>query len=503
MKNIIIITLCAIICFVECSCSKDFLNKTDPTKIGTDVFYKTQTELEQAVNGVYGQLQGIINNQWLFNELPSDNTSVDFNPGDRGQAPSIEAFEFWNYNSGTGNIDQMYNQYYNALFNINTALVKLKNIGTSAISDSIKAQFEGQLKFLRGYYYFELTQYFGDVILITEPLDVPSKAWDYSREPQSTIYTQIETDLKDAVMLLPVKYNAANVGRVTRGAALTLLGKVYLTEKKYPDAVSSLSQVLPLGYSLVPGYADVFDPQKKNGPESIFEIQYQGGNDLGEWSSFIYTFGPRLSQGAVTGWPQSNPGGWNIPTNDMIAAYEPGDLRKNASIGLNFKSPITGDVVPYIKKYDHPHTIYGRTDDDWPVLRYSDLLLMLAESINEQTGPTSEAYVYLNQVRQRAGLPQVSGLDKASFRDKVLHERRVELAFENWRWFDLKRTKTPEELTQFLNAYGAAEKADPTVSRQGIPYSNGDYIFQAFENLYPIPSNEILTNSKLTQNAGY
>ena len=489
--------------FTETSCKKDFLNKTDPTQIGTDVFYKNQTQLEQAVNGVYGQLQGIINNQWLFNEIPSDNTTVDFNPGDRGQAPSIEAFEFWTINSGTGNIDEMYINYYNALYNINNAIIKLKNIETNTISDSIKAQFEGQLKFLRGYYYFELVQYFGDVVLITEPLDAPSKAWDYLRAPQAKVYTQIETDLKDAVSLLPIKYNNANVGRVTKGAALTLLGKMYLTQKKYPETISTLQQVLSMGYSLVPNYADAFDPQKKNGSESIFEVQYQGGNDLGEWSSFIYTFAPRLSKGAVTGWAQSNPGGWNTPTRDIIAAYENGDLRKDLSIGLDFKSPITDSVVPYIKKYDHSHTIYGRTDDNWPVLRYSDVLLMLAEAINDATGPTSEAEGYLNLVRKRAGLAPLSGLNQQSFNDKVLKERRVELAFENWRWFDLKRTKSPDELALFLNAYSAREKANPTVSRQGIPYSQLDYVFQGTESLFPIPSNEILINRKLTQNLGY
>lgn len=501
MKKNILFILSAIICLTEFSCKKDFLSKTDPTRVGANDFYKNETELGQAVTGVYGQLQGIINGQWLYNELPSDNTTIDFNPGDRGQAPSIEAFEFWTVNSGTGNINNMYVSYYNALYNINNTLVKLGSATT--ISDSVKAKFEGQLKFIRGYYYFELTQYFGDVILITEPLEVPSKAWDYARVPQAQVYTQIETDLKDAVSMLPARYTGSDIGRATKGAALSLLGKVYLTEKKYPDAVSTLQQVLTLGYSLVPNYADVFDPQKKNGPESVFEIQYQGGNDLGEWSSFIYTFAPRLSKGAVTGWPQSNPGGWNIPTNDMIASYEPGDLRKAASVGLDFKSPITGDVVPYIKKYDHTHSIYGRTDDDWPVLRYSDVLLMLAEAINEQTGPTSDAFGYLNQVRQRAGLPTVSGLDKQAFRDKVLHERRVELAFENWRWFDLKRTQTPEQLTQFLNDYGAIEKANPTVTRQGTPYSSGDYIFQSYEVLYPIPNNEILVNAKLAQNQGY
>ena len=501
MKKNILFILSLISCWTAFSCNKDFLSKTDPTRVGTDVFYKDASELNQAVNGVYGQLQGIINGQWIYNELPSDNTTIDFNPSDRGQAPSIEAFEFWNVNAGTDRINDMYDSYYNALYNINNTLAKLASATT--IADSIKPKFEGQLKFLRGYYYFELTQYFGDVILITEPLEVPSNAWDYERVPQEQVYSQIETDLKDAVSMLPVQYTGADIGRATKGAALSLLGKVYLTEKKYSDAVTTLQQVLPLGYSLMPKYADVFDPQKKNGPESVFEVQYQGGNDLGEWSSFIYTFAPRLSASAVTGWPQSNPGGWNIPTNDIIASYEPGDLRKDASVGLDFKSPITGDIVPYIKKYDHPHAIYGRTDDDWPVLRYSDVLLMLAEAINETTGPTAEALNYLNQVRQRAGIPVVNGLDKDAFRAKILHERRVELAFENWRWFDLKRTQTPDQLTQFLNAYGAIEKANPTVSRQGTPYSTGDYIFQPNEALYPIPNNEILVNNKLTQNPGY
>ncbi len=500
MKNIIIIILGITICFVYSSCKKDFLYNTDPTQIGVDVFYKNQTEINQAVNGVYGQLQDVANNQWIYNELISDNTTVDFNPSDRGQAPSIEAFEFFTVNSGTNNIAWMYTMYYRNLYNINNTLLKLQS---TTLADSIKNPDIGQLKFLRAYHYFELTQYFGDVVLITVPLDQPSKAWDYVRETQVKVYDQIETDLKDAASVLPVKYDAANLGRATKGAALTLLGKVYLTKKQYADAATTLKQVLPLGYALVPSYADVFDPQKKNGPESIFEVQYQGGNDLGEWSSFIYTFAPRLSTGAVTGWPQSVPGGWNIPTKDLIAAYETGDLRKSASVGLDFTSSITGAVVPYIKKYDHVHSIYGRTDDDWPVLRYADVLLMLAETINEQSGPTSEAFGYLNQVRQRAGLLPLSGLDKITFRDKVLNERRVELAFENWRWFDLKRTKTPAELTLFLNAYAAREKADPTVTRQGIPYANTDYIFQDRDALYPIPSNEILINSKLTQNPGY
>jgi len=496
--KVIIIHL--LIIMVTLSCKKDYLDKTDPTKINTGLFYKDAKQVEQAVNGVYGTLQDIANDQWITNELPSDNTTIDFNPGDRGQSDRIEAFEFYTVNDNSTNLNTSYIAYYNSIYNINNTLAKMQ--GATGLTDSIKAVNEGQLKFIRAYLYFELTQYYGDVVLITRPLTQPSEAWTYLRESQSKVYAQIETDLKDAVTGLPIKYQAGHVGRATKGAALSLLGKVYLTEKKYADAATTLSQVLPLGYDLNNDYADAFNPQKKNGIESIFEIQYNASVD-GEWSSFIYTFAPRLSAGAVTGWPQSNPGGWNIPTNDIINAYEPGDKRKDASVGLDFKSPVTGETVPYIKKYNHPHAVYGRTDDNWPVLRYSDVLLMLAEAINEQGAPTTDAYTYLNKVRHRAGLADISGLTQQTFRDTVAHERRVELAFENWRWFDLKRTMTPDELTILLNAYAATEKAHPTVTRQGVPYSNTDYVFSAFEALFPVPANEIIVNPKLTQTPGY
>ncbi len=483
------------------SCSKDFLYKNDPTRISSDVFYKNASEMNQALIGAYSQLQGIVNDQWLLNELITDNTTVDFNTGDRGFAYRHEAFEYWTITSNNVINTDMYNRHYNALYNINTGLMKLK--GATAIPDADKQPFEGQFRFLRAYYYFQLTQYYGEVILIFEPFTDPAKAYEYKRVSAATVYTQIESDLSEAAKLLPATYNSANIGRITKGAALTLLGKVYLTQKKYTEAKTTLNQVLGLGYSLNANYADNFNPAKKNGPESIFEVQYDGASTLGEWSSFIYTFAPRESRGAVTGFQQSNPAGWNIPTKDIIAAYEANDLRKAASIGLNYTRPSTNQVVPYIKKYANPHAVYGRTNDNWPVLRYADALLMLAEAINEESGPTTEAYGYLNQVRQRAGLTALNSLDKITFREAVLKERRVELAFENWRWFDLKRTKTPAELTVFLNNHGAKEKADPTISRQGIPFSATDYIFVANEALYPIPADEILVNKTLTQNTGY
>ncbi len=488
------------LCFVQFSCSDDFLVTTDPTRISSDLFYQNQTQFEQALNGVYGQLQGITTTAYLGQEFISDNTTLDFNPLDRGGAAGWEAFEFSTVNSGNGEIAALWNNHYSAMYNINYALEKL---APSTIDAAAKSAIEGQLKFIRAFHYFNLVRYFGDVVLVTKTLNSPNEAFDLVRSPQAEVYKQIETDLKDAVNLLPVTYPAAGRGRVTKGAALSLLGKVYLTLKRYPEAVTTLKQVLPLGYSLYANYKDNFDPTKKNGVESVFEVQYQGGNDLGEQSNFVYVFAPRLSQGAVTGFANTTPSGRNIPTNDMIAAYEPGDLRKDISLQTSYTLNNVVVNIPFINKYRYPHTITGRSDNNWPVLRYSDVLLMLAEAINEATGPDAEATGYLNQVRKRAGLAELSGLAKDAFRTAVLKERRVELAFENHRWFDLQRTKTPAELAAFMNAYATKEKAKPTVDRGGIAFNALDYVYSDFEYFLPIPAPQILINSKLTQNPGY
>ena len=489
------------LCLLSFSCSDDFLDKTDPTALVAETFYKTETQLMQAVNGVYGQLQPLISNQWQYNEFITDNTTLDFNLGDRGQGPSLEALEFWQINSSTNNISSLYNSIYQSLVNVNTTLFKLA--GTQIDADK-KQQFEGELKFIRAYYYFLLVQYFGEVVIVTEPISSPAEAYLPKREPVAKVYELIESDLTTAIANLPATYDAANIGRATKGAALSLLGKVYLTTHDYARAITTLQQVLPLGYQLLENYGDIFDPANKNNAESIFEIQFQGDNTLGEGSGFIYTFAPRESAGAVINFPGQNGGGWNMPTLDIIAAYEEGDSRKDVSLKEGYTN-LEGDyiAVPFINKYNHPHTIRGVTNDNWPVVRYADVLLMLAEAINEESGPTTEALGYLNQIRVRADLDELSGLDETAFRVAVLKERRLELAFENHRWFDLKRTKTPEELAAFLNAYGAFERSNPTTSRGGIPFSQGDFDFQPYEVLFPIPADQLRINTDLTQNDGY
>ncbi len=487
---------------LACACNESFLDLSDPTAKSSERFYQDQTQVEQAVNGVYSQLQNITNSQYVFAEMPSDNTTVQLNPSDRGQTDRVEAYEFWNVTATNVNIASYYGDTYNTLYNINTILAKMEN---TSFDEARKNQYRGELLFLRAYHYFLLTQYFGDVVLVTEPLEDAADAFELTRSPEEEVYTRIIADLTDASTLLPTKadYPAEDIGRATRGAALSLLGKVYLTRGDYVKAQQTMEQVLSLGYDLLPDYAAVFDPTNKNHVESIFEVQYQGGNNLGEWSNFIYVFAPRDSEGAITGFPTSRPQGWNIPTNDLIAAYEAGDRRKSVSLKEGYTNG-NGDFVPipFINKYNHPHTIVGRTDDNWPILRYADVLLMLAEAINEVSGP-EQAYPYINRVRNRAGLDDLQGKTKESFREAIRQERRVELAFENDRWFDLKRSLSIEALVELLNAHGQRERESPTVDRGGVPFSVADYRFETHEALFPIPDRQLFLNKNLTQNQGY
>ena len=503
MKNLYKVSILIGFLSVASSCKKSFLDLSDPTKKTADKFYQTEDQIKQAVSGAYSSLQDHVNSQFIFAEMPSDNTTIQLNPSDRGQTDRVEAFEFWNVTATNVNIADMYNQSYNALYNINFALSKID--GVTGISDAKKAQYKGELQFIRAYYYFNLVRYFGGVVLITEPLANSSDAFKTARATETEVYAQIIKDLNDAANNLPLKsaYTAADIGRASKGSALGLLGKVYLTMKDYVKAESTLRQVLTLGYSLVNNYADVFATTNKNNSESLFEVQYQGGNNLGEWSSFIYTFAPRNSAGAVTGFPTSRPAGWNIPTKSIIAEFEANDQRKAVALKEGYTNAAGVFVaIPFVNKYNHIHTIQGRTDDNWPVLRYADVLLMLAEVINEQSGP-GNAYTYINQVRKRAGLGDLSGLSQDGFRAAIRHERRVELAFENDRWFDLKRAYTNSQMVTLLNAHGQAEKASPTVDRGGVPFTANDYKFDGYESLYPIPDRQLFLDENLKQNPGY
>src|SRR5690606_28510719 len=276
------------------------------------------------------------------------------------------------------------------------------------------------------------------------------------RSDASQIYDQIIKDLEEAITLLPA--DAGAIGRVTSGAARTVLADVFLGLKRWSDVEQLLLPLTNGQYGLLSNYRDIFDPANKGNREVIFEIQYAEGTSQVLHNYLPYRFIPVLTDPSViTGVSPASTNGdgcYNTPTPDLLDAYEEGDKRLEASIGFySGSSPLIGVVynnTPYIRKYMYPHARYGQTAQNWPVYRYAEVLLMLAEALNEQ-GKTGEALEYLNGVRVRAGLSPLSINDVAGLREKIFKERRIEFAFENKRWRDLVRSGQAVEV---MNNFG-------------------------------------------------
>ena len=417
-------------------------------------------------------------------ELRSDNTTYKYNSNDRGTIWPEYVADFIEENTN-GALSAKYSANYSVIARANQIIALIDGVD---FDESVKNNIKGQAYFLRAFSYFDLVQYFGEVPLHLEPVTT----LDESALPLSSvevIYDQIIADASVAADLLPNK-STQEIGRATSGAAKTLLGNVYIVLKDWSEAETILKTVT--GYSLLPDYEDVFDPASKNNSESVFEIQYKQGTE-GFASNFFYTFlvQPITAEEitAVTGIPEVSRTieGYNIPTPDIIGAYEANDLRKEASIGYISASGVS---YPYIKKYAHAHELTNNTDDNFPVYRYSEVLLFLAEALNEQD-KGSEALPYLNQVRSRAGLGNSAATTQAEIRDAILQERRVELAFENKRWLDLVRSAKAE---QVMKAYGENVKADPQAYYfpEGITVAPASYT--TINLLFPLPASEAALN---------
>lgn len=477
------IKLAAIITLsVMTSCS-DFLDLPSKTTMSSDIFYQTESDFQQAINGAYSLLRDQYSGSdgaWAMGELRSDNTTYVYNPNDRG---TIQA-EFINNFLEEANNSVILHKYvddYSIISNVNYLLGPIDNVN---FDENSKKNIKGQALFLRALCYLDLVQYFGSVPMHLDAVRTLHAAAEPLMSADS-VYDQIIRDATEAAQLLPDK-QTQEAGRATSGAAHMVLANVYINQKKWTEAEQQLKQIT--GYALVPNYADVFDPSNKNNSESIFEVQYKQGNE-GLNSNFFYTF---LAQPitaeetqAITGIPEIARivEGYNIPTPDIINDYEDGDLRKEASIGM---LTAHGKPYPYIKKYCHAHELTGNTDDNWPVYRYSEALLYMAEALNEQ-GRTNEAAQYINQVRRRAGLPDIAATTQAEMRQAIIHERRVELAFENKRWLDLVHYNIADET---MKAFGQRVKNNPNVYYFPKGYSPSPQSFTNIKELFPLPASE-------------
>jgi hypothetical protein len=498
------IILAGVLMMTTSACS-NFLDVTPETSLSSVDFYKSKTDIEQAVGGVYAPLQALYNQDWILNEMRSDNTHFVFNIAQRGPKQDEDPSTFTVENNNTNTTAKWNNNY----LIISRANVILESIDAVEFEQTPKDNLKGQTYFLRAFAYFDLVKNFGGVPIFTKPAD----SYQTTFKPRSgvnEVYDQILSDLAQATTLLPEK-SKQDAGRVTSGSAYTLLGDVYASLNRWQDAEIALTKVTGLGYSLLPNYRDVFSPTNEGNAEIIFDVHYAEGTAQAVSNYLPYKFLPVLSNPAiitgVTPSASNTDGCYNTPTPDLIAAYEDtlADTRFAASIGFHSgPSPLVGVVynnTPYVKKYLFPHSRYRETATNWPVYRYAEVLLLLAEVINEQNRP-NDAVAQLNLVRRRAGLTDIEAVSQSAVREAIIKERRIELAFENKRWRDLVRTG---KAVATMNTYGAQVKANPQKYYYPLGSAPADAAFRVSERdlLYPIPISEIVINPELTQNEGY
>lgn len=492
------------------SCSKDFLQRTPESSITDGSFFKEESHFSQALVGAYASLRGLKGSRaaYVMGEMRSDNTFYEYNPTDRGvQYINMELADGFLDDASSNVTPEMYNSAYVAISRANSIISSSENV-------ELRPEFInpvlGEAKFIRALSYFDLVRYYGGVPLYLSKVTGEADAY-LQRSSAADVYQVIEDDLKDAIAKLP-NPSFPQVGRANKGAAKMLLADVYITQKKFDLAYPELNDLMTMGYDLLNNYADVFRLANKNSVESIFEIQYQQGNQ-GQQSSFVYAFLPITDDASMltgaTG--RVSAGGWNVPTQEMIDTYEAGDERLEGSISIiegtgpvgqmvieAVKSPV-GYVTPpgkrsynFINKFLNPHSLLNNTDDNFPVYRFSEALLAMAETLNE-LDRSSEALPFLNRVRNRAGLGDINTTNKEELRDIILHERRVELAFENKRWHDLVRTGKAIEV---MTANGAYLKA----LFPNLP--SNSYELNQDKLLFAIPLREIQIGN-LEQNRGY
>jgi hypothetical protein len=488
------------------SSCKDFLIENPEVTVAQTDFYKSQGDFEQAVIGAYAPLRNIYNTEWQMTEMRSDNTFFIYDVAQRGPKPVEDLATF---TVETNNAPLM-NYWQNNYLVVSRANQVLVNIDKSTFGQAAKDNLKGQALFLRALAYFNLLNNFGGVPLFVVPPGSYEETFK-TRAAASDISKQVIDDAGAAASLLPSGAGKTDVGRVTSGAAQTLLADMYLTLGVWSKAETALRSVLTMGYSLLPDYSDIYKPSNKGNNEIIFQVNFLEATSQPMYSTFPYAFLPDLADpGVLTGIKpetRNGDGSFNTPTPDIISAYEDSakDKRFAASIGFfTGPSPLVGvtyNNTPYIKKYLHPHALSGQTNQNWIVYRYAEVLLMLAECLNEQNKP-GEALPYINMVRRRAGLPDLLIAGQAELRNKILNERRIELAFENKRWHDLVRKNLAVEV---MNAFGAKVKANPGHYYYAPGNAPPPNAFNVDKNdlLYPIPVTEIVINPELQQNPGY
>ncbi|MEC8739027.1 MAG: RagB/SusD family nutrient uptake outer membrane protein [Bacteroidota bacterium] len=459
-KQLIIIATCLLI--TACS---DFLEVNPPYTQDAENYFERPEDYERALIGAYDLLQGSFLNIWI-GEIASDNAiaggeSVTDTEG-------LHEIENMTHDAVNNELRSIWRWNYAGLTRANYILEFKDKIDFEG-----KDQIIAECKFLRAYYYFQLVKFFGDVPLILNKRLGAQEAKEIDRTPKDQVYAQIENDLRDASATLPSTQIVK--GKITKGAALSLLGKVLLYQNKFEQAASTLDTVIQSNlYTLINDYDKIFSVANEGHSETVFDIEYSG-LEGGSYECLICLEGNaapgfqgiRQYKGPVYGDGNS----YNLPTKELYDYFEATDPRRDATI-LNLDEFISKQSNPeqieyakgagghtgfYNNKYIKKQGEIGLPDNDltspvnFKVIRYADVLLMAAEAHNRKSSPDdARALEYLNTVRKRVGMADKSS-NGSDLTQDIWNERRLELSGEGLRFFDLVRTGQAEiEMDNFI-----------------------------------------------------
>lgn len=483
--------------FGATSCS-DFLDESDPSNFTEENYFTQPAHARSSVNAIYTPLRepmvsGFGGGTWMMPEFATGLAGTDL-----GQAVNSYFIKDLRNTSDNSYGQTYWTQYYKGIAGANLSIARIPGITMDAAE---MKRVLGEAYFLRAFYYFQLVQMFGNIPLITTPVNLQSDQLRPNAATPEAVYTQIVEDLKTAEASgLPMTENS---GKVTLGAVKSLLAKVYLTMAGYPLqkgaayyelAAKKAEEVIDSkAFKLFSTYDDLHNPAKKNVEENIFMIQYKTGLIASGWQVSIIPYNKNISA-------YSDETGGIYATGDFVKSYEPNDLRAKEKQFFFTKFTNESDRNKVVdlggyfiyKHFDNvAQTSSANSDLNWPVIRYADVLLMYAEAANEVGGPSVKAYEAVNAIRTRAELPALAGLTKDAFREAVWKERWHELCFENITWFDMARLRKAFNVTtkKFENYVGHKFSYGPTLTER--------------ELLFPIPTAEVRNNTNLKQNAGY
>ncbi|MFZ4263698.1 RagB/SusD family nutrient uptake outer membrane protein [Sphingobacterium sp. HJSM2_6] len=491
------------------SCSKDFLNKTDPNAVSIIQYFKSENDVLLAVNGIYQSLRSgstVGEGSGLYSEERSDNSGRDDN-----QSNSGEPFQFNDFSLLAGNsyLKTHWSAMYDGIARCNTILSHIDVVNFS--NPELKSRYIAETKFVRALLYFHMVRKFGDIpvslVEITSRQQAEAIAF---RVKEAEVYQQIVLDLTEALdSNLPDLQKDYAVGRTSKVAIQSLLGHVYLTMgailpegkqanfTKAEEYLGAAYQARPFGKLSEIPYADVFDVNMKmTNKELIFQVQYMRG-DQNYHSSIARN---NQARGETINSRFNSTGVGNRASKDLVAEFEPADIRKDFSVKFASSSVVNDWFITKFRDNSDAAGTNGWGGNDWILIRYADVMLLLAET-KMHLGKNDEAIVLLDEVRERAGLPSyatsrqnVSYATKyPTLKDAILHERRVELAFENHRWFDLIRNFSAQELVAYFNKKDQANYGNAKLSN-----------ISEKDRLFPIPFDEYKLNpEKMYQNKGY